>query len=96
MDTSLYGLHRLPDVAIVINHSSNSTSHLPGVKEVRSDHMMCTYMAASQGGVQEGKYVSSLLPSWCIGSCVQSSKFISITIYGSFCAPLHFHEIVCH
>ena len=73
MDTSLHGLYRLPDVAIVINHS-NSTSKLPGVKEASCRRNQIITCMALLDGVQEGGCGSGLLSSWNIGSCDQSSE----------------------
>lgn len=73
MNTSLHGLSKLPDVAIVTN-LSNSTSKLAGVKEVRSHCNVIITHIASLVGVQEGGCGSSLLSPWNIGSCDQPSE----------------------
>lgn len=74
MNTSLYGLNRLSDVAIVINHS-NSTLQLPGVKEVKnisSSHDL--YLLTPPACTQEGGHDSGLLPIWNVRPCDQSGE----------------------
>lgn len=70
---TLYGLYRLPDVAIVTN-LSNTTSKLPGVKEVRNILTVTITCMTSLAGTQGGGRGSGLLSSWNVRSYDQPSE----------------------
>jgi len=65
-DSTLFGVQKLPDVAIVMNASS--MTHLPGVTKVCQDHVILglAHMILLVGSQRE--HFPSLLPTWDIGS----------------------------